>query len=750
MIVLVPMLVLSSIFVDMSRIKLAESVAKSSGELTLNTALTNYDAVLKDMYGLFATSQNTDELFENLENYYRQCIEAAGVAEADADNYVDQIMQFVRSQTGTDDLMNMNLTSFEVTKPTGGSLANPAVLKSQIVEFMKYRAPINLGTGIFDALSSMKNLKKQNELVKNKNKFYDQQTSMMEKLESVWNDLENYQYRDAVWPGDTNSAHGFPQGSYMSDYAARMNDCVEPLKTSIAYVVRYLYFADTNYGNVGYSASEPFGVSVNTSPSDSANSQVWTVTQTDKTTYNVKTNPDSVTVDELKSYLKTAYKAIKNVSSVTSEYETIAQGNASLSDTEKIRIVTKVNSTLNSGYQANIKNLVANMVNLKNAYEAIEPDDIKDLYVVVSGSNVSFYDASTDPEGRNKPSGATKMSSFIQSQLSSHLTVDSNGNITDNDIRIYNGLMSRAKQYYSDTSGIVSAAKTYVNQHADAAYNYASSFDSFLEEKIGKLQNAATTLTTIKSELNNSESNYNKALSAWKSSANGLSGDTMGQENMSEIQKLEKVLTVSKVDKLITRVNDAKASLESVKSQVAGYKALGKSWKDFVDSGDVTYSKVLGFLSAAQKQKIDNVAKSSQIATETVNGTATAKYDKAYDSVVSELTSTVLTQTIKTSWSAAEAAKSPDLTKNQVELYTWLYNNFCNQSQLTSKYGTARGHGQYTQGTEPAASTNISDHKGDADSAQSNMDDKAKSNKDTATKSTETPPNRNYNTSFLP
>lgn len=85
-IVLVPMLVCSSIFVDMSRINLAKAVAESSGELTLNTALTNYDAVLKDMYGLFATSQDTDELFENLENYYRQCIEAAGVAEADADD----------------------------------------------------------------------------------------------------------------------------------------------------------------------------------------------------------------------------------------------------------------------------------------------------------------------------------------------------------------------------------------------------------------------------------------------------------------------------------------------------------------------------------------------------------------------------------------------------------------------------------------------------------------------------------------
>ena len=196
-IVLVPMIVLSAIFVDMSRITLAKSVASSSGTLTLNTALTNYDAVLKDMYGLFATSQNTDELFENLETYYLSCIEAAGVAETDAEDYVGQIMDYLKSAAGNDDLLNMDLTSFEVTKPTGGDLANPAILKSQIVEFMKYRAPINLGMGIIDALSSIKNVKKQAKLVDDKNKFYDTQTDMMGKLESAWRNIENYQYLDA-------------------------------------------------------------------------------------------------------------------------------------------------------------------------------------------------------------------------------------------------------------------------------------------------------------------------------------------------------------------------------------------------------------------------------------------------------------------------------------------------------------------------------------------------------------------------
>ena len=58
-IILVPMMTVSALFVDASKIKLGRGVAESAGDLTLNTALTDYDTMLKDMYGLFATAQNT-------------------------------------------------------------------------------------------------------------------------------------------------------------------------------------------------------------------------------------------------------------------------------------------------------------------------------------------------------------------------------------------------------------------------------------------------------------------------------------------------------------------------------------------------------------------------------------------------------------------------------------------------------------------------------------------------------------------
>lgn len=52
-IILVPMMTVSALFVDASKVSLAKSVSESAGDLTLNTALTDYDTKLKDMYGLF-------------------------------------------------------------------------------------------------------------------------------------------------------------------------------------------------------------------------------------------------------------------------------------------------------------------------------------------------------------------------------------------------------------------------------------------------------------------------------------------------------------------------------------------------------------------------------------------------------------------------------------------------------------------------------------------------------------------------
>ncbi len=735
-IVLVPMLVLSGIFVDMSRIDLARSVAESSGELTLNTALTNYDSVLKDMYGLFATSQDTDELFDNLENYYRQCIEAAGVAEADADNYVDQIMQFIQSETGTDDLLKMNLTGFEVTKPTGGNLANPAILKSQIVEFMKYRAPINLGTGIFDALSTLKNLKKQTELVDNKNKFYDKQTDMLEKLESVWNELEDYQYRDAftMYKGDQCT---FPYGDYLLKSYESLNNCVPMLKTSVAYVARYLYFANTNF-NINQSGVQNFGVEQDTAPSDNRYTEVWKVTQSSTKEYGILANPDKTSVSSLKADLKTAFDAVQALEKQNSLVDQLMQGNSNMSTTEKIKIVVNFKSSLGSGYHANINNMVQALVTLKNSMNGCE-DDLSKYYAVVTVDTNGIKRLSFT-ENPNE-FGAKPLDEFINGQFS-HLSM------TGEHIMYYNGLVSRVRTFWCESKDVVKNARSYVKDATQAAENYAWIFDSFLEGKIKKLDNALATLSTIKSELTDSRSAYNLALAAWKGSADGLSGEPIGDNDLSEIAKLENVLTASKVEGLCTRIRSAKTSLETLKNQVGQFKVLGKAWKDLENSGSISYSTLQNLLTAAQKNSLNSVEKSDDTASEDVNGTL-AVYDKAYDSVVTALMAKVESVEMKTEWGTSDIARSPDLTKNQVELYTWLYNNFYNEESVKTRFDTKKTFDNYTPAGDTAQSNEISSNENNADGEKEKIEGKAKEFNEKQTPSG-TAPDRPFDPQFLP
>ena len=56
-ILLVPMLIISGVFVDVGRYQLAKAYVSNAADLTLRSHLANYDSALKEVYGLFAISQ---------------------------------------------------------------------------------------------------------------------------------------------------------------------------------------------------------------------------------------------------------------------------------------------------------------------------------------------------------------------------------------------------------------------------------------------------------------------------------------------------------------------------------------------------------------------------------------------------------------------------------------------------------------------------------------------------------------------
>lgn len=187
-IILVPCIVVSSVFVDLSRVHLSKTTAESAADLALNSLLTNYDADLKDWYGMVASCQNIDDFYEASADYFLRMLSSQGMSDeeilllsdyyADATND-DTIYDLLKVECNTQ-------SSGMITPVDGANLSNAAMIKEQVVEFMKYRAPIEIATNLVDRLTRDSTVKgaleaDDNEpLVEDKQEFYESEGNLVE------------------------------------------------------------------------------------------------------------------------------------------------------------------------------------------------------------------------------------------------------------------------------------------------------------------------------------------------------------------------------------------------------------------------------------------------------------------------------------------------------------------------------------------------------------------------------------------
>ena len=581
-VVLLPMMMVSAIFVDESRIQLGSSIATAAGDLTMNTALTNYDTVLKEMYGLFATSQDMDELYANLETYYRKSIVSAGIAEADADDYAAQIMEYLKSETGKDDLMNMNLKEFTVTQADNGNLANAAMLKNQIVDFMKYRAPLGIGMDFLNALQSMKNLNKQTKLVEDKTAFYEQETKVISDLQSAWTQMQIYQYKGADWGESSELEHSFPKDS--DNYFSKMNGDLESrksaLETAVEESITYLHFDGSMLG------LDATSVSFDQGDEDDKWDDKWTFewfgeTKTFKTTTSVIVTTKKNVLDSISS-VKKAKDELKNAKDDDFYKKLTKINNGTKSDQELMDIITLYNKEgKSSGYAKAVKDYVQALVDLKENYYRFGEDEAGEVNVKSNGDGTFKIPASGETADATL---ASAVNSYIKDMI------DSDGNIKDEDIREYNHLMGSLYSKGSGIKGTYNEKKLDVKDKVEGARDAVNNYCNFINARIDNL-------------------------------------------------------------------SSAKSSLEAEISELEKCEILGTKWKDIGDSNTAEF--IINNISDSQKNSISS---------SDTNGT----YD--YSSVINEVKATVKKGSPKTSFTSSE--ENPDLTKPQVRLYTYLYNNY--------------------------------------------------------------------------
>ena len=189
------LVILEGFLIDGSRILAGKTFLSGAGELSLNAGLTYYDKALMDIYGLFANCKTEEELKQNLKGYFQKTLgEITG--NADTSGYVDELLEYVNTAiesgwNGEDPskIILLKTGNFSMKGVPGSELSNPAVMKSQILEYMKYRGPASLGYGMLEKLFAFKDLNKQQKALEKKLDYEEEMSEVQDACEKAYEKL---------------------------------------------------------------------------------------------------------------------------------------------------------------------------------------------------------------------------------------------------------------------------------------------------------------------------------------------------------------------------------------------------------------------------------------------------------------------------------------------------------------------------------------------------------------------------------
>ena len=561
--ILVPMLTVSAVFVDMSKLLLARSVAVSAGDLALNTALTNYDTMLKDMYGLFATAQNTDELYAKLEDYYRTCITSSGVSEEDADSYVKEIMAGLGAieDSETSDLLDMELVEFEAEKIDGAALNNSTILKNQVVQFMKYRAPINTGLGFLNALESFSTLDKQTELVEKRTEYYKAQQTVMEKLQLAWQHITNYNKSEIMTDpnyfsklsDNFNGNNTTGVASYESRYKEAHRQTVFNLYNTQNYVNYSASLAKLEYQKEKNAAGEEIDATVD----------VWhlnyeTVFYDYRDYYSKSIGGYDLTnlptANKIKSLMQNFYSYLQSMEAYRDAIPTAP------ADVYELQyFVQNMRNGNITSYTSNLKNVYSTYQQLKNAMIWVEGYDLTEI----KDADGNVITAQNIKDTSLKVNRETK-------KLSQHFSA-----IESKYLEVMRAAAPKL-QYFSEISYRITSANltdvsnvnTTVNEIGVQVGGYVATLENCAKE----LESASALLSEVKTSIETGA--LKTAKNNWKNTAsdNDLQNTAMAKQDLAEIQDLGKHLNTEEIQKLINRLNNVALNLRKNAEEIKKYK----------------------------------------------------------------------------------------------------------------------------------------------------------------------------------
>ena len=187
--ILVPTIFFTGFMVDLARIKLYGNQAVMTADNYGETVLTQYDNLLKELYGLFAVTQD-EKALDNLDKLQGYVSSAFDPAQNNISwEHFEEVQDYLGMNTldGFMPYQDADITLEKEFIPES-HLSNHAVLDTQIGDFMRFRIAQNLlddGSDLMDQISEVEN-------AENDGKAIDKKLELDNEVEKLLEYAKNY------------------------------------------------------------------------------------------------------------------------------------------------------------------------------------------------------------------------------------------------------------------------------------------------------------------------------------------------------------------------------------------------------------------------------------------------------------------------------------------------------------------------------------------------------------------------------
>lgn len=241
---------LAALLVDATRVHAAKTEVQAAAEIATQNILTRYDEYLYELYGLFAvTDMDQNKIASSVKDYIDQMI-CLGVGE---DTSLGKAMaQSVFFDAGIDEAWKPYELDLKVKAGSNVTLASNDVLKSQILDQMKFRAPVQIADSFLDFLDTVSELEDTKKAVEEK-------TESDEKLQDCLDSFEEAEEKAKKIKNKVINYTHNPTGG-LSDKSASSDPATNFVKT--------MENMDKRLGNINVSSATDLDNAVNSARRD--------------------------------------------------------------------------------------------------------------------------------------------------------------------------------------------------------------------------------------------------------------------------------------------------------------------------------------------------------------------------------------------------------------------------------------------------------------------------------------------------